>query len=338
MEVSSDMMKEEWYVNSLMNPMPVLNPLRKQNFSLDGMDDWVISVSREITDTNGENLGVLLIDVKYQALHEYLQNQETGKNSDIVILDEDNRIVYYKEIPYDTSQEKYLKELDRLGKDTLNLGFTKLSYADAKRKEMKLGLDLRGGINVLLEINQRDLVNNLTNYSTNPILIETLERTDKAQRNSTKTYIEDFFTQFDIVNKEKGANLKLSSPEVFGTQNLSQEIKFNTTDQEVKNIITKKINESISSAYEVIRTRIDKMGVTQPNVQQVPGTGRILVEMPGIKDIDRVKQLLQTSAKLQFWEVQQIDEVAPYLEKIASVVAAKGDSMGVQNNFNFITY
>ena len=185
------------------------------------------------------------------------------------------------------NQEKYLKELD-----PLNLGFTKLSYADAKKKEMKLGLDLRGGINVLLEINQRDLVNNLTNYSTNPILIEALEKTDKAQRNSTKTYIEDFFTQFDIVNKEKGANLKLSSSEVFGTQNLSQEIKFNTTDQEVKNIITKKINESISSAYEVIRTRIDKMGVTQPNVQQVPGTGRILVEMPGIKDIDRVKLLL----------------------------------------------
>ena len=233
------------------------------------------------------------------------------------------------------NQEKYLKELDRLSKDTLNLGFTKLSYADAKKKEMKLGLDLRGGINVLLEINQRDLVNNLTNYSTNPILIEALEKTDKAQRNSTKTYIEDFFTQFDIVNKEKGANLKLSSPEVFGTQNLSQEIKFNTTDQEVKNIITKKINESISSAYEVIRTRIDKMGVTQPNVQQVPGTGRILVEMPGIKDIDRVKQLLQTSAKLQFWEVQQINEIAPYLEQLSSTVSVKGDSLGVNKNLNF---
>ena len=233
------------------------------------------------------------------------------------------------------NQEKYLKELDRLSKDTLNLGFTKLSYADAKKKEMKLGLDLRGGINVLLEINQRDLVNNLTNYSTNPILIEALEKTDKAQRNSTKTYIEDFFTQFDIVNKEKGANLKLSSSEVFGTQNLSQEIKFNTTDQEVKNIITKKINESISSAYEVIRTRIDKMGVTQPTVQQVPGTGRILVEMPGIKDIDRVKQLLQTSAKLQFWEVQQINEIAPYLEQLSSTVSVKGDSLGVNKNLNF---
>ncbi|CAK7030262.1 sensor histidine kinase [Fusobacterium varium] len=117
MEISNDMMKEEWYVNSLMNPMPVLNPLRKQNFSHDdSMNDWVISVSREISDSNGENLGVLLIDVKYQALHEYLQNQETGENSDIVILDDDNKIVYYKKIPYSNSQESYLKSFKNIQK------------------------------------------------------------------------------------------------------------------------------------------------------------------------------------------------------------------------------
>lgn len=115
MEISNDMMKEEWYVNSLMNPMPILNPLRKQNFSPDdSMNDWVISVSREISDSNGENLGVLLIDVKYQALHEYLQNQETGENSDIVILDDDDKIVYYKKIPYSNSQEDYLKNFKNI--------------------------------------------------------------------------------------------------------------------------------------------------------------------------------------------------------------------------------
>ena len=167
---------------------------------------------------------------------------------------------------------------------------------------MKLGLDLRGGINVLLEINQRDLINNLTNYSTNSVLIETLDRTDKLQSNSNNSYIQNFFIEFDKVNKEKGTNIKLANPEIFGTQNLSSEINYNTPDEEVKKIITKKIEESISSAYQVIRTRIDKMGVTQPNVQQVPGTGRILVEMPGMKDIDRVKKMLQTSAKLQFWD------------------------------------
>lgn len=232
------------------------------------------------------------------------------------------------------NEEKYQKELDKLSKDTLNLGFTKLYYTNAKEREMKLGLDLKGGINVLLEINQRDLVTNLADYSTNPVFVEALDRTDKAQENSTNSYIQNFFVQFDIVNKEKGANLKLASPEVFGTQNLSSEIKFNTPDEEVKKIITQKIEASIGAAYEVIRTRIDKMGVTQPNVQQVPGTGRILVEMPGIKDIDRVKQMLQTSAKLQFWEVGTIQEVFPYLEEMSKNVIVKGDSMGVKG-FNF---
>jgi len=232
------------------------------------------------------------------------------------------------------NEEKYQKELDKLSKDTLNLGFTKLYYTNAKEREMKLGLDLKGGINVLLEINQRDLVTNLADYSTNAVFVEALDRTDKAQENSTNSYIQNFFVQFDIVNKEKGANLKLASPEVFGTQNLSSEIKFNTPDEEVKKIITKKIEASIGTAYEVIRTRIDKMGVTQPNVQQVPGTGRILVEMPGIKDIDRVKQMLQTSAKLQFWEVGTIQEVFPYLEEMSKNVIVKGDSMGVKKGFN----
>ncbi|MGV8915740.1 MAG: protein translocase subunit SecD [Kaistella sp.] len=230
---------------------------------------------------------------------------------------------------------KYQKEMARLSKDTLNLGFTKLYYSKAKEKEMKLGLDLKGGINVLLEINHRDLVNDLTKYSVNPILIETLDRTDKAQKNSTGSYIDNFFTEFEAVNKEKGTNLKLADPEIFGNTNLS-EIKYNSTDAEVKNIIRNKISASEGSAYEVIRTRIDKMGVTQPNVQRVPGTGRISVEMPGIKDIDRVKKMLQTSAKLQFWEVQQPQEILPYFEQLNAVIALKGDSLGIPKTTNFV--
>ncbi len=232
------------------------------------------------------------------------------------------------------NQQKYLDEIAKLSKDTINLGFTKLNYVDAKQKEMKLGLDLKGGINVLLEINQRDLVNDLTNYSANPVLIEALNRTEKAQRSSTKSFIDDFFTQFDIVNKDKGTNLKLADPEIFGNTNLT-EIKYNTPDDQVKNIVRKKIDESVGTAYQVIRTRIDKMGVTQPNVQRVAGTGRILVEMPGIKDIDRVKKMLATSAKLQFWEVQQVPEVYPYFEQVSQLVRAKGDSMGVAKSVDF---
>ncbi|WP_100077368.1 protein translocase subunit SecD [Chryseobacterium camelliae] len=231
--------------------------------------------------------------------------------------------------------EKYQKEIARLSKDTLNLGFTKLYYTKARDKEMKLGLDLKGGINVLLEINQRDLVNDLTNYSTNPVLIEALNKTDEVQKNSTKSYIDNFFDQFDAINKAKGTNLKLADPELFGNTNLS-EIKYNTTDEQVKSIIKRRIDLSVGTAFEVIRTRIDKMGAVQPNVQRVPGTARISVEMPGMKDIDKVKKMLQTSAKLQFWEVQQVPEVAPYFQTLGTMVAAKADSMGVAKNTNFM--
>lgn len=231
--------------------------------------------------------------------------------------------------------EKYQKEIAKLSKDTLNLGFTKLYYTKAQEKEMKLGLDLKGGINVLLEINQRDLVNDLTNYSTNPILIEALNKTDEVQKNSTKSYIDNFFEQFDAINKAKGTNLKLADPELFGNTTLT-EVKYNTPDDQVKNIVKRKIDASVGTAYEVIRTRIDKMGAVQPNVQRVPGTARISVEMPGMKDIDKVKKMLQTSAKLQFWEVQQVPEVAPYFQTLTSVIAAKGDSMGVAKNTNFM--
>ncbi len=230
---------------------------------------------------------------------------------------------------------KYQKEIERLSKDTLDLGFNKLYYTKAKEKEMKLGLDLKGGINVLLEINQRDLINNLTNYSENPVLIEALNRTDEVQKKSTGSYIDNFFVQFDEVNKEKNTNLKLADPEIFGNPNLS-EIRFNTTDEEVKRIVKNRIELSTGTAYEVIRTRIDKMGVTQPNVQRVPGTGRISVEMPGVKDIDRVKKMLQTSAKLQFWEVQQAPEIFPYFEQLSTVISLKGDSIGVAKNTDFL--
>ena len=231
--------------------------------------------------------------------------------------------------------EKYQKEIARLSKDTLNLGFTELYYTKAKDKEMKLGLDLKGGINVLLEINQRDLVNDLTNYSTNPILIDALNRTDEVQKNSTGSYIDNFFVEFDAVNKAKGANIKLADPEIFGNTNLS-EIKFNTTDEQVKSIVKKRIDLSVGTAFEVIRTRIDKLGAIQPNVQRVPGTARISVEMPGMKDIDKVKKMLQTSAKLQFWEVQQIPEVASYFQTVSTSVSTKGDSMGVAKSINFM--
>ena len=226
------------------------------------------------------------------------------------------------------------KEIKRIKEDTLDLYYTKLYYSKAKEKEMKLGLDLKGGINVLLEINQRDLVNDLTNYTANPVVIEALNRTDKVSKSSAKAYIDLFFEQFDKVNQEKQANLKLADPEVFGNINLPA-VKYNTTDEQVKKIVKTRIDQSVGTAFEVIRTRIEKMNASvQPNVQRVPGTGRISVEMPGVKDIDRVKKMLQSSAKLQFWEVQLGEEVAPYIQQLQAAVSTKGDSIGVDKNIN----
>mgnify|MGYP000942878062 CR=1 FL=1 len=139
-----------------------------------------------------------------------------------------------------------------------------------------------------MEINQRDLINDLTNFSTNPVLIEALNRTDEVQKNSTKSYIDNFFVQFDAVNKEKGTNLKLADTEIFGNTNLS-EIKYDTPDEQIKSIIRKRIDLSVGTAFEVIRTRIDKVGAIQPNVQRVPGTARISVEMPNGSIISRLR-------------------------------------------------
>lgn len=113
MEVSSDMMKEEWYVEALKTSMVRLNPLRKQNFTRDNMDHWVISVSQEIYDKAGNNLGVLLLDVKYQALHEYLQGRELGKQGETIIVDEQDRLVYYKDLSKLEEGEKLLADFKK---------------------------------------------------------------------------------------------------------------------------------------------------------------------------------------------------------------------------------
>lgn len=110
MSISKNMMKEEWYLNSLKNSMPVLNPLRKQKFSNDNMNDWVISLSREITDKDGANLGVLLFDIKYEILHKYLQGKEISENGDIFILNRDGRVVYHKNVPCTEREKHYLEK------------------------------------------------------------------------------------------------------------------------------------------------------------------------------------------------------------------------------------
>lgn len=185
--------------------------------------------------------------------------------------------------------------LDSIGDNTV-LGFT--SYEDAKKKELNKGLDLKGGINVTLQISVKDILKGLANNTKNPVFNKALADADNASKSSDQTYLELFFEAFDNI---KG-DTKLASPDIFANKGLSDDINFQMSDDEVKPIIRKKIDESIVSAFEVLRERIDGFGVTQPNIQREGNSGRILVELPGARDIARAQELLSSTAQLEFWE------------------------------------
>ncbi len=195
-------------------------------------------------------------------------------------------------------QELETHYLDSIGDQTV-FGFT--NYNEAKKKELNKGLDLKGGINVTLQISVKDILKGLANDSKNPIFNKALADADAASKNSDDTYVELFFKAWD---KIKGDS-KLASPDIFANKSLSDEINFQMGDEEVKPIIRRKIDESVVSAFEVLRERIDGFGVTQPNIQREGNSGRILVELPGARDIARAQDLLSSTAELEFWETYE---------------------------------
>ncbi|RTY92336.1 protein translocase subunit SecDF [Flavobacterium sp. GT3R68] len=205
---------------------------------------------------------------------------------------------------------KELKYLDSIGKEKVfNLGFTDFTYNEVKDKKINKGLDLEGGINVQLQISVKDIVKGLANNSKNPVFNQALTEATK-NRTGNQDYLDAFFDEFD---KASAGSLKLASPDVFSNKILGDEVNFKMSDNEVKKVIRRKVDESIGSAFEVLRKRIDKFGVTQPNIQKIGESGRILVELPGAKDVDRIKKLLQSTAQLEFWETYKIDEVGNFL-------------------------
>ena len=213
----------------------------------------------------------------------------------------------------DLEERRYL---DSIGSEEVFAGIT---YNTAKAKELNKGLDLKGGINVILQISVKDILRELANGSQDPAFTQALERADELQRNGSGDYLELFFQAF-----EENEDAKLASPDIFANQALSEEINFDTPNAQVKSVITRKVDESITSAFEVLRKRIDKFGVTQPNIQRLGNSGRILVELPGAKDVERVKGLLQSTAQLEFWDVYKGQELFPFLgqanEKLKTLV------------------
>ncbi|MEZ4792977.1 MAG: protein translocase subunit SecDF [Gelidibacter sp.] len=219
------------------------------------------------------------------------------------------------------AEVKYLDSLSN--QEVFNLGIAKYTYDEVKDKTMNLGLDLKGGINVILEISVKDILKGLANYSKDPVFNKALDDATELQKDSQDTYVDDFFKAFEKIKGDK----KLASPEIFANRTLSEEVTFDMTDDQVKPIIRKKIDESIVSAFEVLRKRIDKFGVTSPNIQRLGNSGRILVELPGAKDVERIKKLLQSTAQLEFWDVYKGEEFAGFLgqanETLKSLVDTK---------------
>ena len=197
-----------------------------------------------------------------------------------------------------------------------NIGIAEFDYKECKDKEIQLGLDLRGGMNVTLEVSLRELVKGLSNHSTDPTFNQALDLAAKKMEQEEGSFVQLFGQAFNEIDP----NARLASPSIFGYA-LKDKIDGDASNEEVVELIQEEADQAIDRAFEVLRTRIDKFGVTQPNIQRLEGSGRILVELPGVKDKERVRKLLQGTAKLEFWETYENQEVYGFLAQANQVLA-----------------
>jgi SecD/SecF fusion protein len=206
--------------------------------------------------------------------------------------------------------------LDSMKKEIVyNLFVAEYTYEDCKKNELNLGLDLRGGMNVTLEVSVIDIVRGLSNGSTDVAFNQAL---DETQKNLGVKNNDDFVTLFEKTYKRIAPNGKLAP--IFQTVENKSRISYNSSNEEVIAFIREKVKESIGNAEKTFRSRIDRFGVTQPNIQKLEASGRILVELPGVKDKERVRELLQGTANLEFWETYENAEIAQLMDKANLVV------------------
>ncbi|MCK9616780.1 MAG: protein translocase subunit SecDF [Lentimicrobiaceae bacterium] len=203
-----------------------------------------------------------------------------------------------------------------------NILVRKYTYQECKEREINLGLDLKGGMNITLEVSVIDIIRALSGNSTNPTFQKALNLASEREKNSTK----DFVTLFGEAFAEVDPNAKLAA--IFTSPEFRDRINYNSTNVEVLKVIRDESNGAIDRTFNILRTRIDRFGVTQPNIQKLQTAGRILVELPGIKDPQRVRKLMQGTAKLEFWETYKFTELAPFFEeankKLKSMVNSDG--------------
>jgi len=198
----------------------------------------------------------------------------------------------------------------------------KYTYKECKELELNLGLDLKGGMNVTMEVSVVDIIKAMANNSKDETFNAAIAQAKKMQANSGKGFVTLFGEAFNQIDP----NAQLSSPDIFGTLELKDKIPFGASNSEVLKVIKEETDAAIDNTYNILRSRIDRFGVAQPNIQKADVSGRIIIELPGIKDAARVRKLLQGTASLEFWETYSAPEVMGYLNaantKLAEINAA----------------
>ena len=207
---------------------------------------------------------------------------------------------------------KEYQYLDSVAGEKVWFGYT---LKECREKELNLGLDLKGGMNVTMEVSVSDIIRALSGYNTTEIFNNAIALANEKQKSSGADYLTLFFESF----YELDANAQLAS--VFSTFELKDKVSLTSTNAEVEKVVREEVEGAINNSFNVLRTRIDRFGVVQPNIQKLAQTGRILIELPGIKEPERVRKLLQGSANLEFWETYDLSEILPQLSQINAEVA-----------------
>ncbi|MBO8455994.1 MAG: protein translocase subunit SecDF [Bacteroidetes bacterium] len=202
--------------------------------------------------------------------------------------------------------------IDSISTEKVYFGYT---YKDVKEKEINLGLDLKGGMNVMLQVQLEDLVRALSGNNQSPEFSQALALAYERSVNSRA----DFITLFQEAWKEVGGGQRLA--QIFGTYEMRDKIKPESSDDEVIAVIREEAESAISNSFNVLRNRIDRFGVTQPSIQKIGNSGRILVELPGVKEPERVRKLLQGTASLEFWATYENSEIFPFLQEANTTLA-----------------
>ena len=204
--------------------------------------------------------------------------------------------------------------LDSLKNEKVYLGI--YSLKQCREMEIGLGLDLKGGMNVILEVSVPDVVDVLADHKQDAAYQKSLAEAKKDEETSQDDFISLFINRW----KQNGEGKPLAS--IFATQQMKGKVSTQSTDAEVENALRAEVQSAVDNAENVVRQRVDKFGVVQPNIQRLEGQSRIMVEMPGVKEPERVRKLLQGSANLEFWETYNAQEIYPLLTQLNSRYAA----------------